>query len=614
MTVAARCAPALWPLLATLRSRLTFRFSGTGGSAAALVADGRGYLYGEFWDLGVIRPACRVVPGLRFASTTTPAHLPNDAVPFDDGAVLVISDDRLLFLLPDGQGRPAGRLAARPVVVAPAPDGSRAVFFVVRDARSEECSAWLWDGPGTMVRRLGALPPLLPRGGGWVDFDGNRYVLNFREGGRTVPAVYDLRTGERTTLSVDPVQGYTAWHTAPGAAEVLLVNAAADAENLGLSLLQLGGSPRELSATRRLSGGVTPIAMHPAGGLVALQVVESPRQQLVVLDTVNDEVRPIEAPNPSAVGAGAWGSGPDGAPRFWSLSIGAGLPARMVAHDFEQWFDVPDGTAAGTFTSWAPSHAERVPGDDGEIEAIVCGHQDWRSARQVVISLHGGPADRWALKFSQLFQVLAEQGVTVIAPNPRGSVGYGDAFHRLIIGSWAGPDLADILALARHVHTARGGTPPALYGASYGAFLALLAAGIAPGLWSRVLAVAPFASGDRLYSDASPRVRAMIDRLGGRTVLVDECGPRDVLAQLPRITAPVAILHGERDQTVPASQSALLVEELKRLGRRPGIDFHHVEVAAAGHAPLDGSAELHHTVARFLAHGEWAVPSPSAKP
>ncbi|MEV4969869.1 S9 family peptidase [Streptomyces scopuliridis] len=608
MTATVQRTPELWPILATLRSRLTFRFSGTGRSATALVADGRGFLYGEFWHLGDLRPSCRTVAGLRCRADDAPDRLPNDAVPFDDGSVLLISPAALLFLSPDGKPRPAGGLPARPLVVAPAPDGSRAVLFIVRGTQSDECSAWLWRGPGTPVRRLGALPALLPRGGGWLDPRGERYVLNVREGGRTIPTVYDLRTGAETVLPVDPVAGDIAWHTAPRAGEVLLASVGADGESPRLRLFGPNGSTREVTATQQLSGTVTPVAMHPGGGLVALQVVDSPHQELVVLDTATDEVRPMKSPDPCAVGAGAWSEVPSGAARFWSMSIGAGLPARMVAHDSEGWFDVDDGTAAGRYTAWAPSHAERLPGADGEIEAVVCGHQDWRSARHVVIGLHGGPADRWVLKFSQLFQVLAEQGVTVIAPNPRGSVGYGDAFHRHIIGSWAGPDLADVFALARHVHESRGGEPLALYGASYGAFLALLAAGISPDLWSRVLAVAPLLSGDRLYPEASPQVRAMIDRLGGRAVLVDEAGPRDVLAQLPHITAPLVVLHGERDQIVPASQSSRLVQELRRLGRRPGIDFHHLEIAAAGHAPLDGSAELHHTVARFLAHGEWVVP------
>ncbi len=96
-------------------------------------------------------------------------------------------------------------------------------------------------------------------------------------------------------------------------------------------------------------------------------------------------------------------------------------------------------------------------------------------------------------------------------------------------------------------------------------------------------------------------------------MVTDEFGPRDVLPRLSRIRSPLAVVHGERDPVVPPGQSRLLAAELRRLGRVPGRDFHHLEVPGAGHGPLNGSAELHETAAVFLAHGVWNVPRPSAR-
>ncbi len=73
-----------------------------------------------------------------------------------------------------------------------------------------------------------------------------------------------------------------------------------------------------------------------------------------------------------------------------------------------------------------------------------------------------------------------------------------------------------MIALARHLRSLRPDRGPlALYGASYGAFLALLATAAVPDLWAATLAVAPLLSGERLHREAAPEVRAMIDRLGG---------------------------------------------------------------------------------------------------
>ena len=48
----------------------------------------------------------------------------------------------------------------------------------------------------------------------------------------------------------------------------------------------------------------------------------------------------------------------------------------------------------------------------------------------------------------------------------------------------------------------------------------MLAAATRPELWSHCIAVAPFLHGERLYRDAAPPVRRLLDRLGGRAANV----------------------------------------------------------------------------------------------
>jgi dipeptidyl aminopeptidase/acylaminoacyl peptidase len=60
------------------------------------------------------------------------------------------------------------------------------------------------------------------------------------------------------------------------------------------------------------------------------------------------------------------------------------------------------------------------------------------------------------------------------------------------------------------------------------------------------------------------------------------------------------VVHGDRDRTIPVTQSRRLVDELTALGR--AVRYH--EVPGAGHTPLDGSAELHAAAARFLSGRE----------
>ncbi|HEX6355302.1 alpha/beta hydrolase family protein [Actinophytocola sp.] len=592
----------LWETLVSLRSRFTFRYSASGRSAACLVTDGRGFMYVEYWTLSGAMPGSRAIPGLQWqANSSEPA--PTDALPFDDGSVLVLAPEDLTHVQPDGTARSVGPLPFRPDIVAPAPDGSRRVLFIGRDGPADgACASWLWPGPDQPLHELGTLPPLLLRGGGWADGNGSGYVVNVRQGRHCRPARYDLTTGECTPLPITPsADGDTAWFTARTGA-VLLASEYQGAHRL--RLFRQEGPAERLSSLDELSGTVVPLAMHAGGRWVTLHVREGLREELAVLDTETDSVSVLDRATGRGLGAVAWVDSADEPPEMWAFSIGAGFPCRAVHYRGTERSEVPDDTPAGGFSAWALSWLERFPGADGEIEGIVCGHQDWRTARQVVLALHGGPAASWSVKFSPLFQLFAAEGITVVALNPRGSTGYDEAFHRLIVDRWAGPDLADVLATARYLRSERGGGRLALYGASYGAFLALVAACAEPELWSRVLAVAPMLSPERLYTEATPEVRAMIDRLGGRTPIDDELGPRDVLALLPRLRAEVMIVHGARDETIPVTQSRRLVAELSALGRRPDVDFQYHEVPEAGHGALDGSAELHQTAARFLSHSE----------
>ncbi|QEV43714.1 alpha/beta fold hydrolase [Streptomyces vinaceus] len=265
-----------------------------------------------------------------------------------------------------------------------------------------------------------------------------------------------------------------------------------------------------------------------------------------------------------------------------------------------------------------PARVETFPGPDGPVEAVLYG-PDWRTARQVVLALHGGPNSRWTLGFDPFLQALAAAGLAVVAPNQRGSTGYGAAHTLAISGTWGGPDLADVTAVGRFLTRERGTgrARPALYGVSYGAFLALLAAAAEPDGWSACAAVAPFLSGPRLHADGSAQVRSMVERLDGLTPVRDGLGPRDVERLAPALAAPLLLVHGALDDSVPVGHSRALAQRLTSLGRRPGTDFHYLELPDRGHAALGtGTADpVVASVVRFLTgQGHPAPPGPVSAP
>ena len=92
----------------------------------------------------------------------------------------------------------------------------------------------------------------------------------------------------------------------------------------------------------------------------------------------------------------------------------------------------------------------------------------------VVFLIHGGPQGEWgdAWSFRWNLSLWASQGWIVVAPNPRGSTGFGQRFVDEISQDWCGKVMADLDAVfdtaARlpYVDTARTG----IAGASYGGY------------------------------------------------------------------------------------------------------------------------------------------------
>ncbi|MCF8268057.1 MAG: S9 family peptidase [Ignavibacteriales bacterium] len=65
----------------------------------------------------------------------------------------------------------------------------------------------------------------------------------------------------------------------------------------------------------------------------------------------------------------------------------------------------------------------------------------------MVFLIHGGPQGHWSddFHFRWNMQMFASRGYVVVAPNPRGSVGYGQKFTDEISGDWGGKAYTDLM-------------------------------------------------------------------------------------------------------------------------------------------------------------------------
>ncbi|BAJ28221.1 MULTISPECIES: alpha/beta fold hydrolase [Kitasatospora] len=597
--------------------RVGFTFAGDGSHAACLAARADGGWFAEGWRLPDAGPAVPV--GLPAAAAedlrARPLALP-------DGRVLVCRTDgerhRVVLLAAGEPEAPLAGLRAAGLRMLGLPGREPAAVLLGTDARPVT-TVWRLTADGAAAGAVAELPGVYG-GGVWLDRAGRLLALDRLLGGVLRTVVLDLELGTSTPLLelgersndrlvlFDPATGFG-----------MLRSDAPGVDRLGWALVG-GPTPARFPDCLHQPGRLLrPIAAAPGPGpesepQVVLQVDHGAASALVLWRAGEKRLRPLPVP-PGRLGAvGHWSAAglrmPYSAPDHPAALATLDVPALLAdpAGPSAGWR--LDGSAPpGDGGRWHSARCVELAGPAGPIEAVVYGGDSWLTAPRLVLALHGGPADAWRLEFDPVLQRMAADGLAVLAPNQRGSTGYGAPYAAAVHGAWGGPDLADVLAVLAGVagrRAALGLPAPALFGVSYGAFLALLATAHAPaGSVARCAVVAPFLSGPRLLADAAAPVRALTARLGGDRPLDDALGPRDVLPLVPRLAAPLLVLHGDRDDVVPVGQSRALRGELLRHGRAEGTDFHYVEAAGAGHDLLaeHGSAVLHELLATFLRTG-----------
>ncbi|MEU2158008.1 alpha/beta fold hydrolase [Streptomyces sp. NPDC019396] len=576
-------------------SRISFRFSADGSRAVCLAADTTGRYHAESWTLHGDGPrrdfAARLNSG--------PAYIM--ALPLDTGRLLIsrhgAAGIQILELLHrDGQRTPVGTHSGPPLRLLPAPETAGCLAFAWPSGGNtgnfgaagrlyavvEAATPWL--------REVARLPgPVLD-----AAVCGHRLLLTVGQGSGGTRVLVDPSSGAPEPAPfLDPRS-----HVLATAGErVLLASRGPAGAELVLADLATG-TCRALDPEGELPGVAHPVALDPTGTSVAVIGTLGARSVLSRWDTVTGAVHPVPLPEGELLPSAAW------------TSAGLWLPYAGPGHPRSLAWSGPDADRLHVPVSrtgpWVPARLETFPGAEGPVEAVVHG-PDWRTSPRVVVALHGGPSSRWTLGFEPLFQALAAAGITVVAPNQRGSTGYGAAHTLAIVGAWGVPDLADVAAAGAHIARERapGLEPPAVFGISYGGYLALLAAATQPGTWSACVAVAPFLSGPRLHADGFTTVRGMVERLDGLTPADDAIGPRDVERLAPGLRAPLLLVHGARDESTPVSHSRALAERLTALGRRDGADFRYLELPDHGHAAIGAAVgdPVTAVVTRFLAEG-----------
>jgi dipeptidyl aminopeptidase/acylaminoacyl peptidase len=204
-----------------------------------------------------------------------------------------------------------------------------------------------------------------------------------------------------------------------------------------------------------------------------------------------------------------------------------------------------------------------------------------RSRRHpAIVWIHGdGIAqnyDGWHIRrdyavYYSFHQYLVQKGYVVLAPDYRGSVGYGREWRRAPYRDVGGRDFQDVadsipyLSSLGFVDLERVG----VWGLSYGGFFTLQALTLTPDLFRCGVNVAGVQDYRYWYRD--PGGRWIVSRMGSPEENPDAYLRAAPIERVDRIRRPLLVLHGTADVNVPFLESVRLVDALTRADKE--VDF-----------------------------------------
>ena len=185
----------------------------------------------------------------------------------------------------------------------------------------------------------------------------------------------------------------------------------------------------------------------------------------------------------------------------------------------------------------------------------------------VVFNYHGGPEGQSRPGMSDITQALVAQGISVFAPNVRGSSGFGKTFVNLDNGAKRVDGVRDIKATTDHLISAGIADPKRLgiMGGSYGGYMVMAGVTEYPDMFAAGANLFGVVNFDTFFKNTQPWMAAISTvEYGNPATEADMLKSLSPIHKLDRIKTPLIVLHGANDTNVPLVEAEQIVSELKR--------------------------------------------------
>jgi dipeptidyl aminopeptidase/acylaminoacyl peptidase len=201
----------------------------------------------------------------------------------------------------------------------------------------------------------------------------------------------------------------------------------------------------------------------------------------------------------------------------------------------------------------------------------------------VLVMVHGGPAASTTLGYSPGVRFYTAHGFAVVAPNVRGSTGFGRAYEQADDGPKRLDALKDIEAVARWTQGRAWADPTRLviFGGSYGGYMVLMGMTRQPHIWRAGVDLVGPSNWRSFMATTRGEIREVLSKEFGSVekdgAFLDSISP---LRDIEKVKSPLFVFQGKNDPRVPQSESDQIVISL----RKRGIPVEYLVAPDEGHS------------------------------
>jgi dipeptidyl aminopeptidase/acylaminoacyl peptidase len=245
------------------------------------------------------------------------------------------------------------------------------------------------------------------------------------------------------------------------------------------------------------------------------------------------------------------------------------LPAEFKDEEFVQpeevWYETKDGT---------------------QIPALLYRAKNASSTSPAMVNIHGGPNWHFQFLWHPIMSHMASRGWTVLAPNYRGSTGYGKKWQNASRFDMGGVDNDDCAAGVKFLikNNLADKNKIGVTGRSHGGYLTMTCMTGNPELFAVGSAVVPFLNWIKSHRNSREDLQHWnIENMGDPEDNKELWHARSPYFFLDRVNAPVQMICGANDPRCPASDSIDARDKLVELGKEVELLLYEGE----GHSFLD---------------------------